>query len=705
MIAIIKREISSAFHNIIGWIYVAVVMAAFSLYYFANNLSYGSTKISYSVSGILFIIIIPVAVLTMKSLAEERRSKTDQLILTSPLSVGKIVVAKFVSMAAIHGLTTVYMLIMTLVLNIFGDTPIRQNVSAVFGFFLYGMACIAVGLFVSSLTESQMIAAVLTFAALFIGYMMSGITSLISEEGNIITKILSFYDLRSPVEEFMDGVLPIDGIIYYLIIIALMLFLTTQSIQKRRWSFSAKKMSLGIYSSSLVIIAVVISVVMNLVAESIPTDIASIDLTSQKLYTLTDETKEFLSTLENEVDIYVLQAEESMETTVAETLKRYESASDKIKVTYVDPAKNPTFYKDYTDSSVSSGSLIVTCGDVSRVIDYNDLFESSYDYYSYSSTVTGYDGEGQITSAIQYVVSDELPVAYELTGHGETALSGTFTDALSKANISVSSINLLEYDSVPEDCEVLIINAPTSDFSSDDADKVKAYVNAGGKLFVTTSYEANDDMTNFESVLSVYGLTLADGIIAEQSTNNYYQNPFYLLPVLNYSSYSSLETSDYVFMPYAKGVVMPEDTDDVAYTVMLQTSGSAVAKANVDTATTYEAEEGDTEGTFALGLVANLTIDDESTSSLALFTSSLMFSDEADSMVSGNNSKMFSDVISSYVDTDGIESIVIPVKEYDTTTLTIAASVLIVFGVVFVVALPLALIIVGIVIWMRRRKK
>ncbi|MCR5273131.1 MAG: ABC transporter permease, partial [Lachnospiraceae bacterium] len=301
MTAILKREFKSSFQTIIGWIYVAVVIAAFSLYYFANNMSYGAPQISYSISGILFVILIPVSVLTMRSLAEEQRSKTDQLILTSPVSVVKIVVAKFLSMAAVHSITVGYIFIMTLVLNFFGDTPVAENLSAVFGFWLYGMACISVGLFISSLTESQVISAVLTFAALFIGYMMSGITNLISSDGNIITRILGFYDLQTPVDEFMDGVLPIDGVIYYVIFIILMLFLTTQSIQKRRWSFSSKKLSVGMYSTGLVAIAVVIAVVLNLVAESLPTEISSIDLTEQKLYTLTDDTKEFLSTLEDDV--------------------------------------------------------------------------------------------------------------------------------------------------------------------------------------------------------------------------------------------------------------------------------------------------------------------------------------------------------------------------------------------------------------------
>ncbi|MCR5468604.1 MAG: Gldg family protein [Lachnospiraceae bacterium] len=705
MLAILKREVRSSFQTITGWIYIAVMMAAFSLYYFANNLSYGAPEISYSLSGILFITIIPVAVLTMRSLAEEQRSKTDQLILTAPVSVGKVVTAKFFGMAVIHTLTVIYMFIMTLVLNLFGSTPVAENIVAVFGYWLYGLSCIAIGLFISSLTESQVISAVLTFAALFIGYMMSGITSLISSDGNVITSILELYDLQTPAEKFMDGVFPVDGVIYYVILIGLMLFLTSQSIQKRRWSFSSKKLTTGAYSAGVVIIAIVVAVVLNLVTAQLPSSIASIDFTEQKLYTLTDDTNTFLASLEKDVEIYVLASEDSMENTVAMTLEKYEEATDKITVTYVDPAKNPTFYKEYTDSSVSSGSIIVVCGETSRVIDYSDLFETSFDYTTYSSTTTGYDGEGQITSAIEYVVSDDLPVAYVIDGHGETSLTGDFSDALSKANITSTTINLLEYDAIPDDAAVVIINAPTSDFSTDDAAKIIEYINVGGNLLVSTSYEADDDMTNFESILSEYGLTLESGLIAEQNKSNYYQNPFYLLPNTTSSDYCAIDYGSYVFAPYAMAITVPEDSDTVSYTTILETSDSAVLKKNVDTATTYEAEEGDETGTFVLGVAAEKTVDDETTSKVCVVTSQLMFTDEADSMVSGTNVSLFTGMISAMVDTDGIGSIVIPVKEYSSSNLTIAASLLITFGVAFVVALPIILIIIGITIWLRRRRK
>jgi len=534
---------------------------------------------------------------------------------------------------------------------------------------------------------------------------MAGITNLVSSEGNLVTKILNCYNIKTPMDSFMDGCLYVKGIIYYLVLIALMLFLTVQSIQKRRWSFSTKKITTGAFSMGLVAVALAAAVIINLVANELPSTIASIDLTEQKYFTLTDDTKNLVSSIEKEIDIYVIANETTADTTVAETLNRYEDSSSNIRVTYVDPAKNPTFYTKYTDGSISQGSLIVVCGEVSRVIDYSDLYETSIDYTTYTQNTTGYDAEGQITSAIQYVTSDNLPVAYEITGHGETALSGNFKEAVSKANITTESINLLEVDSIPTDASVVIINGPSSDFSADDAQKVVDYIKGGGKVFVTANYAANSDLPNLATILDEFGITVENGLIAEQDRDYYYQNPFYLLPKYSGGSvYGSLASGSYLFVPYALTMEQPEDTEQIVYTSLMSTSDSAVAKMDANNATTYEAEDGDKEGQFSLGLIAEKQID-LSQSTLAVFTSDLMFSDDADSMVSGNNSAMFAGVISYLASADNTSSIVIPVKEYSTESITVSMSTLIVFSVGLIVVLPLALIILGIIIWARRRKR
>lgn len=705
MTAILKREFKAYFQNITGWLYIAATLALYGLYFFAYNLNYGYAKISYSLNAITFLFLITVPVLTMRSLAEEQKSKTDQLILTSPVSVGRIVLAKYFAMALIHTVTVLVIAATPLILRCFGSVPMAESYVAVLGFWLYGLTCIAIGLFVSSLTESQVISAVLTFVFLFMGYMMSSVTGLISSTGNILTKILNCYDLVTPLDTFMDGCLSVTGIVYYATVSALFLFLAVQSIQKRRWSMSTRKIKTGVFSLGFVAVAVALTVIINLFAGEIPSTYTAIDVTSSKLYSLTEDTKKFLKELDSDVTIYVIASEQNVDSTVSETLKRYADSSSHIHVEYKDPSVNPTFYQQYTDGNISMGSLIVVSGEVSRVIDYSELFETSVDYSTYSQQTTGYDGEGQITSALQYVTNDSMPVIYEIQGHGETSLSGNFLTAIEKANVTLESINLLETDTVPADAQAVIINGPTSDFSEDDAQKIITYMQGGGNVLITADYQAEGEMANFASVLSEYGISLVKGPVAEGDSGKYYQNPFYLLPDVVSTEFTSSVGNNYVFVPYAQGMTYPEDTEDTTYTALMTTSEDAVAKTDAAQATTYDYEEGDTKGPFTLAVAAKRTIDDETTGQLVVFGSKELFTDNADQMVSGTNSGVFADVLSNFVTTDDMGSIVIPVKSYEVSQLTVAAFTAMFAGMSIIILLPLLLLIIGIVIWARRRKR
>lgn len=137
-----------------------------------------------------------------------------------------------------------------------------------------------------------------------------------------------------------------------------------------------------------------------------------------------------------------------MDDTVVRTLENYEDESSHIKVEYVDPAVSPNFYSSYTDAAPSDGSIIAVSGEKSKVIDASDLYEYSVDYSTYTQTKSAYDGEGQLTSAISYVTSDNQPKLYVITGHGESSLDSSFQSALEKMNIAVEELTLLQQDAV-----------------------------------------------------------------------------------------------------------------------------------------------------------------------------------------------------------------------------------------------------------------
>lgn len=267
-----------------------------------------------------------------------------------------------------------------LFLRIFGEVPLKQCYVAVLGYWLFGMTCIAIGTFISAITESQVIAAVLTFVVLFAGYMMAGITQVISSTGTIITRLLNGFNLTNGMDSFFNGILDIEALVYYLSLILLFLFFTTQAIQKRRWSMSTKKMKLGVFSSGMIAAALAAAIAVNLTASQLPKKISAIDMTAQKLYSITKDTEKILDGLKEDITIYVLAKKDSQDEMLLKTLERYQDYSKHIKVEYKDPAVSPSFYKEYTDTALTSNSLIVVGENRSKVIDYNNIYEPEIDY-------------------------------------------------------------------------------------------------------------------------------------------------------------------------------------------------------------------------------------------------------------------------------------------------------------------------------------
>lgn len=706
MLAIYKKELQSYFHSFIGCLFVGVSLFFIGLYYFVYCLLYGYPYFSYVINGVIVLFMLTVPVLTMRIMAEERRSKTDQLILTAPVTVSQIVLGKFLALLTILAVPTAVSAVYPLILRRFGSVPMGESYLALLAFFLYGAVCIAIGLLISSLTESQVIAAVLSFVLLFLGYMMPSICSLISSSGNVLTHILGLYDLYTPFVMMLNGTLDIGSVVYFLSLTALALFLTCQSIQKRRYSVSVKALKTGAYSIGMIAAAVAVTIVLNMVVEQLPGSWISLDLTGNKLYSLTDQTKEYLKGISEDVTIYVLVNEDSEDTVLGQTLDRYEELSEYITVQYVDPIQNPRFHTQYTSGSVSTNSLIVVSEKRSKVINANDIYVASYDYdgYNYSSSVTGYDGEGQITSALDYVLSDDIPMVYMTEGHGEQALSASFKNSLSKENVEYDTINLMDYEAVPDTAACLVINGPAGDLSGDDKDKIIAYLNRGGKVILNVGYR-EVATPNLDAVLAYVDLSIADGLVVEEDQNNYYQIPFYLLPTITANSYTSgIYGKYYVFAPYSQGIIVPEGQEDgtIRYSEFLRTSSNAYSMRNFESATEYGRQAGDAEGPFALGVEAVKKLDDGE-ATMVVYSSPQMFTDDISLMVSGANQMLFTNTISHFVDHETTVSI--PAKDYEVSTLMITQKSALTLGLITMILLPVSSLVIGFVVWFRRRRK
>lgn len=233
MTAIFKREVRSSFHGMIGYVLTAFMLAATAIYFVALNLGYGLTDFGYyTLYRTTFVLLLYIPVLTMRSFAEERRTRTDQLLLTSPVSVWEIVLGKFFALCVIFALPCLADVVMILVLAALGatGTATLANLAALLCYYLMGCAAIAIGVFLSSLTENQIIAAVAGVAALLLAYMMPSLRSMFTAGSAVALALFT------PFEEFVNNSFSIPTLVYYLTVTMLFLFFTAQGLEKRRWN-------------------------------------------------------------------------------------------------------------------------------------------------------------------------------------------------------------------------------------------------------------------------------------------------------------------------------------------------------------------------------------------------------------------------------------------------------------------------------------
>ena len=471
-------------------------------------------------------------------------------------------------------------------------------------------------------------------------------------------------------------------------------------------TISKKHIKNGSYTMVMSVIFIAVVIVINMIVSTIPSKYSEIDISSQKLYSIGDETKKMLKDLEKDVTIYQIAQSGSEDENISNLLKKYEDESKHIKVEQKDPVVNPKFVSQYTSDDLSANSLIVVCGDRNKVIDYNNIYETSVDYQTYSSQTTGFDGEGQITSAIGYVTSENLPVLYTVEGHGEKDMDSSIKEDIEKANMDIKSLNLLTEGSVPDDADCLFIDSPSTDFSSDEKDAIIEYLENGGKAIIFSDY-TTEDMPNFDAILENYGVQRTEGVVFEGDNQHYaMQMPYYLVPTIN-STDASSETASagyYVLAPYAQGIKQLDDVrDTVKIESILTTSDQAYSKTDLNS-NTIEKEDGDVEGPFDLGVSITESLDDDKETQIVYYSTSNLMDSQTNQMVSGGNEKLIMESLKWMTDTEESASVSIPSKSLEVSYLTITDYDAAFWKICTIALIPGIFLVIGFVVWIKRRK-
>lgn len=287
MIAVYKRDLKGFFTGMMGYVLLAFFLAVGGLYFTVMNLMSGYPDLSYTLYNNLFVLLLLVPLLTMRSFAEERRARTDQLLLTSPVPLWRIVLGKYLAVLSVFGMAVLVFALYPLIMSRGGAVSYRQSYAALLAFFLLGAACIAIGVFLSSLNENQIVAAVCSFFVLLLAYLMPSIQTLFTVGSALamgvflvlavlgaayagwhsrswglglgvftvccaailvlfwlrsaaltsaFSSLLGALCLFSPFEKFVSGLFSLSAVVYYLSVTALFLFFTCQTLEKRRWN-------------------------------------------------------------------------------------------------------------------------------------------------------------------------------------------------------------------------------------------------------------------------------------------------------------------------------------------------------------------------------------------------------------------------------------------------------------------------------------
>ena len=239
MLAIWKREVQNYFLTPIGYVFMGVFLLCGGVFFFLSNIASSSSSLETLFGNMIYLFMLVMPILTMRLLSEEKRTKSDQLLLTSPLSITQIVVGKFLAAATVLFATMVVMLIYVVIICCYSTPYPGMIVSNYLGFFLVGCCYVSIGVLMSALTENQVFAAVLTFGANLLLQIFESLSSslTIPTLGLInLNTVLSWMSLYKRYYDFTAGILSFANVLYYVSFCFVILFLAVRVIDKRRWS-------------------------------------------------------------------------------------------------------------------------------------------------------------------------------------------------------------------------------------------------------------------------------------------------------------------------------------------------------------------------------------------------------------------------------------------------------------------------------------
>ncbi len=442
----------------------------------------------------------------------------------------------------------------------------------------------------------------------------------------------------------------------------------------------------GTYSALLIVVVIAIVIMLNLIAGQLPESWKNIDLSSEKLYDITEETKTLLKSLDQEVEIHILAAKETADERIRIFVEKYETLSPKISVKWTDPELHPSVL---TENKWQANSIIVSGKGTEKTTTVNFTDIILYDDYLYQTQgvveETFFDAEGQLTSAVNYVVSDFHETIYYTSGHGEQPISDTIKNLLNKGGYDLKELKTMSLEKIPENCKMLFLNGPTVDILDGEKELLTNYLLNGGNVLLNFGVTL-DELPNIESIMGTYGMKVCDGFIYDEE-RYLTQDKFFIYPNLYLSQKLAKNIqSGIVGMMYARGLeIVDPERDTIQTNYFMTTSFNAYAMT----------EDNSVKGAYVLGATAvedgRLTV---------IGSPSLIAEAITDQFSQLENEKLFINIVNNHFDNPG--NVVISAKKlgisYNTMQYTGISTL------VVILIVPAALLLYGFFTWLKRRK-
>ncbi len=472
-------------------------------------------------------------------------------------------------------------------------------------------------------------------------------------------------------------------------------------------SLKSPKFRFGGYATLITVAVVAVLVVINVLVDQVP---AKLDLTSEKLYSLSDQTLKLLQGLQKDITITTLGKEGSQDATVKEVLGRYATASRHVKLASVDPELNPGWAKQYSASTdMTAGSIVVDAGGGrNRTISQYDLYSVDYDQQTGQYQLTGLTVEQRVTSAISFVTETSNVVIYTLKGYGaDTLATYTLTAPVENLNYATKDLDLVVDAAVPPDAGLVLLLNPRTDIPKAEAAKLQTYLAGGGRLLVTVDLQRLPESTpNLEELLHNYGLNFKRMLVVEGDTSRHASGaPYYLLPNLEYHDIlSPLKNNNIpVLLPGAMAIGQ-ESLKKTSLKIenLLTTSGAAYGKADYATAATIERQPRDQAGPFTLAVaVTDPAAQTGGRDTKLVVVGSGNFVQSTITQQLPGNSEFLLNVVSWLG--EKTEDISIRPKSLMTYALRINAMWGLLLSGAVVLLIPLGVLGAGLAVWLRRR--